>query len=222
MKKLKRTLITSISMMLVCLVSVSVTLAYLYTKTDTVVNTFTVGNVTITLDELDVDKDSNTSDNKEYTVDGVPTIRDTANAYNLISAKTYDKDPTVHVGDTSEDAWLFVQIQIGENLNEALLKDDPAKENDGSIADQLAANGWVPVSGSSTVYAYNAIVHAGEDKVVFKTITISADTDSDTLDAIADNDETIKITAYAVQSYGLDSVNDAWSTLSSKYAELNT
>jgi predicted ribosomally synthesized peptide with SipW-like signal peptide len=42
MKNIKGTLITVLAMLLVCVLSVSVTLAYLYDKSETVINTFSV------------------------------------------------------------------------------------------------------------------------------------------------------------------------------------
>lgn len=62
------------------------TLAWLTDKTDSVKNTFTVGNIDITL--------------KEDTTD-----------YKMIPGFTIDKDPEVAVVDGSEDCWLFVKVK---------------------------------------------------------------------------------------------------------------
>ena len=86
MSNIKRTLITVLAMILVCVISVSATLAYLYDKSESVVNTFSVGNVEISLDEADVDNDSNTADN--VTING--QIRDLANEM-MIQLKRTDK-----------------------------------------------------------------------------------------------------------------------------------
>ncbi|MFR6087431.1 MAG: SipW-dependent-type signal peptide-containing protein [Oscillospiraceae bacterium] len=64
------------------------TLAYL-TGTDTVNNTFTVGNVKITLDEAKVTTDGTP-------VEGADRVK--ANEYHLLPGHTYTKDPTVTVG----------------------------------------------------------------------------------------------------------------------------
>ena len=63
------------------------TLAYL-TGTDTVNNTFTVGNVKITLDEAKVTTDGTP-------VEGADRVK--ANEYHLLPGHTYTKDPTVTV-----------------------------------------------------------------------------------------------------------------------------
>ena len=54
MKKTKKALLLSLCAVMLVTASVLGTMAYL-TSTDEVVNTFTVGNVAITLDETDVD-----------------------------------------------------------------------------------------------------------------------------------------------------------------------
>lgn len=61
------------------------TLAWLTDKTDTVKNTFTVGNIDIDLTE-------------------------TKEPYKMIPGHTLHKDPKVTVVDGSEDCWLFVKI----------------------------------------------------------------------------------------------------------------
>ena len=75
----KKLLIMSVAMVLVCAFAVGMTIAYL-TSTDEVVNTFTVGNVQIKLDEADVD---------EYGVpQGSPAPRVSRNDYKLIPGHT--------------------------------------------------------------------------------------------------------------------------------------
>lgn len=76
------------------------TLAYL-TGTDTVNNTFTVGNVKITLDEAKV------------TTDGTPVEgadRVTANEYHLLPGHTYTKDPTVTVEEGSDLSYVRMKV----------------------------------------------------------------------------------------------------------------
>ena len=83
------------------------TLAYL-TGTDTVNNTFTVGNVKITLDEAKVTTDGTP-------VEGADRVK--ANEYHLLPGHTYTKDPTVTVKANSEACWLFVKVTESENLD---------------------------------------------------------------------------------------------------------
>lgn len=81
MKKTKKALLLSLCAVMLVTASVLGTMAYL-TSTDEVVNTFTVGNVAITLDETDVDN-STPGEND----------RDQANEYKLMPGKEYVKDP---------------------------------------------------------------------------------------------------------------------------------
>lgn len=184
---MKKTLTVLLALVLVIAMSVAGTMAYL-TSTDTVENTFTVGNVAITLDEADID---NSTPNKD---------RDQANSYKLIPGHTYDKDPIVHVDADSENCWLFVQV-----TNEiAAIEADTNK-----VASQMTTNGWSLVAGTSDVYALAAPVAGGTDHTVFTTFTVSGTVDNNTL-ATYDG-KTIVVTAYAVQADGFDTAADAWS-----------
>ena len=96
----------------VALVAASVlgTLAYL-TSTDEVQNTFTVGQVKITLDEAQVN-----SDGKPINTDGtvVTNLADAervkANSYKLLPGHEYTKDPTVTVLAGSESSYIKMTV----------------------------------------------------------------------------------------------------------------
>ena len=199
MKKSKAILMALCAVLLVA-ASVMGTLAYL-TSTDTVTNTFTVGNVAITMDELDVDNDNNTQDN--VTVDNV--TRDKANAYKLLPGHTFIKDPTIHVASTSEDCYLFVKV-----VNEiAAIEAKDTDTSKTSIAAQMEAKGWDVVDATNGIYVYAdaegkpAAVTAGSDVVVFDNFKISDGVNNATLATY--NSKTIVVTAYAVQKDGFES-----------------
>lgn len=164
------------------------TLAYLTSQTDPVINTFTFGSVSITLDEAETNV---------YGVKVNPENRVKANTLKLVPAKTYSKDPTVHVDEDSEACYLFVKVENGISAIEA------TGENV-SIASQMTAKSWKQI-GTSDVWYYNAEVVAGNDYVVFESVTISG-----TADVSAYADKTIKITAYAVQKEGFATAQAAW------------
>lgn len=186
---MKKTLTMVLAMVLVAAISVSATLAYLTSKTEVVTNTMTVGNVKITLDETEVD---------ELGVIGENAGKTQENDYKLLPNHTYVKDPTVHVDAKSENAWLFVKV-----VNEIA-----AIEADTKIAAQMATNGWTLVDGETNVYAYKAVVHAGENIPVFGTFKVAETVDNDTLAAYAG--KTIKVQAYAVQEDGFGTAAAAW------------
>lgn len=182
----------------VSLVTASVfgTMAYL-TDDDKVTNTFTVGSVAITMDEKDVDHSSQNANG-----------RDQANKYKLLPGHEYTKDPTIHVDANSEDCFLFVKVENG-------IKDIESKEADKSVADQMAKNGWVTVTGHDGVYVYvgtpgandPAIVTKGKDVKVFDNITIDGSVNGDTLKNY--DGKNITVTAYAVQKDGFENMTAA-------------
>ena len=156
MKKAKL-LTTLAAVALIGAIGVGSTFAYLSSKTGTVTNTFTVGNVVITLDEKDTD---NSTQNAE---------RDQANAYtDMIPGSSYEKDPTVHVAANSEECYVFVKV-TGLDANK----------------DALVINAFntklVKVDGSNNkdgIYRYKTVVTKSEsvqDIVVFNGFTLKSD-----------------------------------------------
>lgn len=188
MRKAKKTLTMVLAFVLVAALSVAGTVAYLTSTTGPVTNTFTVGNVKITLDEAKVTelgvKDGDT--------------RVTANSYKLYPNHEYVKDPTIHVDANSDDCWLFVKV---DNQIAAI-------EADTKIAAQMATNGWTLVEGTTNVYAYSSIVTKNTDVKVFESFKISTDVSNETLATYAG--KTIVVTAYAVQADGFETAAAAW------------
>lgn len=179
---MKKKLMTVLALVLVIALSVAGTYAYL-TSQASVKNTFTVGNVAITMDETDVDNSTPDAD------------RDVANAYKLIPGTTYTKDPIIHVAATSEQCYLFVKVEndiAGAETTEA----------GKTVAAQLAANGWSLVDGQTNIYVYKDAVNGGANVNVFENFTVSNDINNDALKTAADG-KTITVTACAVQAEGL-------------------
>lgn len=205
MKTTKKALLFTFCAVLLVVASVLGTMAYL-TSSETVTNTFTVGNVKITLDEADVDDSDG---------DGDTTERDKANSYKLMPGHQYDKDPMIHVDSTSEDCYLFVIVK-----NEIVDIESNDGEGDKTVAAQMAENGWTkvgPTAEDGTLYVYGTVtdpaaVKGGENKTVFTTFKIDGDV---TNTALAEyKDETIVVTAYAVQKDGFEDneASEIWST----------
>ena len=190
-RKLKKAALLLCSAVLLVCISIGATVAYL-TSTDEVVNTFTVGNVTITLDEAKVNPDGTKVTDSE----GKDVARVNANQYHLLPGHTYIKDPTIHVDANSEDCWLFVKVENGIAAIE---------DTTNNIAAQMAAKGWTAVSEGSNVFAYRAIAHANENISVFDSFKISGNADVSTYAS-----KEINITAYAIQAAGFDTAAAAW------------
>lgn len=188
MKKSKAILMVVCAMLLVA-ASVMGTLAYL-TSTATVTNTFSVGNVAITMDETDVD--NSTTD----------AARDTANSYKLMPGHEYVKDPIIHVATGSEDCYLFVKV-----VNEIA-----DIEGATTVADQMDANGWTCIDATNGIYVYGSDtapnkVQASANVPVFDTFTVADTVDNTTLAGYAS--KTIVVTAYAIQADGFETYTAA-------------
>jgi len=205
-----------------CAIVLSVATAYgtyaYFTSSDSATNTFTIGSVGITLDEAKVDADGKV-------ITGANRVQ--TNEYHLIPGYSYIKDPTVHVADNSESAWLFVEVNNGiADIEAATVADGYT-----SIADQIAANGWEVLDAEEYpgVY-YHQYTKGGEKNfVVFeefkidgdKTVNVPADeTVPDGKFDIADyEDATVTITAYAIQLPGFENKPvDAWNALQTQLA----
>ena len=194
MKKTKKALLLSLCAVMLVTASVLGTMAYL-TSTDEVVNTFTVGNVAITLDETDVDN-STPGEND----------RDQANEYKLMPGKEYVKDPIVHVDADSEDCYLFVKVANG-------IADI---EDTKTVAEQMKDKGWVAVDEANDIYVYTTdntnpeVVKGGDNVTVFESFTIKGDVNNEILASHAG--KKINVTAYAIQADGFDgkSASDIW------------
>ena len=214
--------ILAMLMAAVLLVGASVlgTMAYLTASTDVVQNTFTVGNVALTLDEADVD------------MNGTPIANATrvqANDYKLMPGHSYTKDPIVHVTAGSENCYVFVEV------SNSIVAIESQEKNYKNIATQMTENGWTQITGTNYYY-YGDIVEQDDendtDLPVFANFKISGTVDNATLAAYAtqyvvdedgelvldDNDKPqpventslITITAYAVQAETFTSAQAAW------------
>ena len=185
---MKKKLLTVVGLVLcaVLLVAGSIfgTFAYLTSKTGPVTNTFTVGNVKITLDEAKVD---------EYGVAVTPASRVDANEYKLIPGHTYVKDPTIYVDANSEDCWVFVKVDNGIAGIEGVT----------TIESQLTTNGWTYISDN--VWAYNTKMTKSQSVTPFEEFTVSGGADVSSCSTAK-----ITVTAYAVQADGFDTAAEAW------------
>lgn len=177
-KKIMKTLAVAMCAVLLVAGSIAGTMAYL-TSTAAVSNTFTAGKVAITMTETDVDK---------YGVKDGDT-RVIANEYKLIPGHTYIKDPTIYVDADSENCWLFVKVVNEISAVEA--------SGETTIANQLTANGWTRVEGTTNIY-WHDVVAANTEVKVFEKFVVDVDSDSDDIKPL--DGKTVVVTAYAVQT----------------------
>lgn len=203
--KLKKILTLMCCAVLLVCISVGATVAYL-TAQDAVTNTFTVGALTITLDEAKV----NANGEKLNTEDKVAAEGDTlaarvkANKYHIVPNHTYVKDPIVHFPSTNDKSYVFVKVQ-----NDLAAYESTA---DGyvNIATQITNNGWAALNGVDNVF-YQVVEKSDKDQdlTVFTSFTIDVDAQK-----VADFDKIaskqILINAYAIQFDGFENANAAW------------
>lgn len=193
----KRTIALLLSIVLIFGIAAGGTLAWLNTKSETVTNTFTVGKIGLTLDEAKVDEDG-------VPIEGADRVM--ANTYLLYPGSTYTKDPTITVDGDSEACFIYVTVENGiVGLEEGT-----------TIAQQMAANGWVLLPGSTDTWYFSATTGANEDQdmnsdgsvsggaklIVFENFTVKRSIGKDLLDYA---DAEVSITAYAVQAENLSS-----------------
>lgn len=218
MKKVKILCLLVCAALLVC-VSILGTLAYL-TSEDTVVNTFTIGKVKITLDETKV-----TSDGQP--VDGADRVKE--NSYHLIPGMTYVKDPTVTVGKGSEES--YVRMLVTVNCYDALtdIFGDP-------FLPQYFVSGWDPAVWVSTEiivvdteadtatyeFRYKETVKPTSDAdlvldALFDSISVPGSMTGEELAQIAD----LKITVigHAIQAAGFADEAAAWTAFDAATAD---
>lgn len=201
MKTVRKTLILAACAILLVCATVVGTLAYLTAKTS-VTNTFTVGNVGITLSETKVNPDGT-----PVVGDGAGTTED-GNKYHLLPGHSYTKDPKITVSDGSEDCYLFVKVENGiKNI----------EDSSASIATQMEKKGWTEVEGVDNVYVYMkngepAVVNANGEVPVFDSFKIKGDVKSNDLNTYSNKQ--VIVTAYAVQKDGFDNktAKEIWDT----------
>ena len=191
MKKRTKILLTTLCAVMLVAASVMGTLAYL-TSQDEVVNTFTVGKLSITLDETDTDDMGNIQES----VTPLPRVK--ANEYKLIPGHTYVKDPTVHVAPGSEASYVFAKVENGLSTLGI------------SLDAQITALGWTALEGVDNVYwkAVDEVGAAAVDLAVFEAFTVPAERTQTELETCAE--ATIKVTAYAAQQDTFESAKAAW------------
>lgn len=214
-RKLRKTLLTLCSALLLVSLSVGMTIAYLTDTTDVVKNTFTVGNVYIMLDETDVD---NSTPDK---------ARDTENAYHLLPGQTYVKDPMVTVEAGSEACYvrMFVTINKLSELK-AIFGNTFLPQN---YVTGWDSNVWVSTNiidedteanTATYEFRYNGIVPASvtatELDPLFETIELPGNVTNTQLATIAGLE--INVVAEAIQAAGFeDNAAGAWAALDAEY-----
>lgn len=206
---------------LVALAAIGATFAYL-TDTKTVDNTFTMGNVKITLDETNVNDPEGD--------------RVTRNTYNVYPGAVVTKDPIVH--NTGKNAaYIRATVNVSNWMNLCAAYYPDFKEtfpNDGykaalNLLVGELGEGWsvvgVEAGDTFTIGQFDAkfilkyegapdgALAAGADTTaMFQTVTIPAGIDN----ANTDSFKEVKVVAQAIQADGFDTWEDAFTAYDAK------
>lgn len=201
MKKRTKALLLVLCAIMLVTASIMGTVAYLTSTTETVSNTFSVGQVNITLSETKVDVYG-----AKLTGDAAGTTSQ-GQAYKMLPGHEYVKDPTITVTAGSEPCWLFVKVENGISAYEATTN---------TIASQLTANGWTLVNGQTNVYWHTVVDarEAAQTVKVFEKFVIADNAEAVTgWSSVTSENTKVSVTAYAIQSDGFTDAATAWAAL---------
>lgn len=193
-----KTMFMILAVVLIVGISVGGTLAWLTATTGPVTNTFTVGDIDITLTETGA--------------------TDNAKNYTFVPGDKLAKDPTVTVVAGSESCYLFVKVV---DVNNTIPNITPAEK----IIDWSIASGWTAVDGhdgywyrvvdSSTAAQKFAVL--ADDAILNDdysgSVSVSTKVTKDMVTILTANPPQIIITAAAVQQDNIDTVAEAYAKL---------
>lgn len=185
-----RRALLSLSLVLVMMmVAVGGTIAWLTDATTAITNTFTDSNVNITLTEP-----AGVTPNYEFT---------------MVPGSPITKDPQVTVDQGSEPAWIFVKI---EKSTTPVFDNYLEYEIDTSKWIELSG------PEGEIWYGYNEVQEYGDDAIhILKgdKVTVKTSVTEDMMNAIRGENSkpTIKFTAYAIQSANIPGTGDAEATV---------
>ena len=168
------------------------TVAWLTAAPEPVVNTFTYGDINITLSETDTQLDG---DNNPLT-----------NQYKMLPGQPITKDPVITVKAGSEEMWLFVKLEKSANFD--------------SFMEYAVEDGWTPLEGVDSIYYRHVTAEeiANADITVKaiknNTVTVKNSVTKDMLNALdavgGPGYPTLTVTGYAVQYAGNPTAAEAW------------
>lgn len=185
-----RSLALTVALTLLICCTAGGTVAYLIKKADPLINTFTIGDIEITLTEGDDDGDNDP----------------TKNTYRFGPNAEINKQAVVTVNAGSENCWLFVKVTESEKF--------------GDYLEYGVDAGWTPLAGQNGVYYREAAssdqdqtfnVLAGDSGQV----KVKSGVTQEMLDKLGTDSNppipTLKFKAYAVQMDDeIDTADKAW------------
>lgn len=219
--KAKKTILIVAAMLLVAALSIGGTLAYLTSRTGEVMNTFTIGDVKITLTET-------STASKDGTILAGTKVEDdngfVGYKYHILPGLKYDKEPVVTVVKGSEDCYVRAFITISNSR-----EFDAIFAANGLTMDKVLdfnTTNWTPLMDAPVDHIKNTRTYEvrykapvtdvpeNADKVLealFTTLTVPESITNEQLATIKDFTVTIK--AEAIQADGFTTAEAAFDAL---------
>lgn len=182
-RRIRNLLLVISMMMVVAMASVGVTVAWLTDATTAITNTFTAGNIDITLSESA-----------------------SATNYKMVPGSSVAKDPKVTVEGGSEDCWLFVKLTKSTTT-------DSSKAAFDDYMTYTIADGWQELTTGSGVYYREVAANADDqtfEVLSGNQVTVKSEVTKAQMDAISkigDVDNTSKRPTLTVQAYACQKAN---------------
>lgn len=196
-KNVKKVILTILSVALIVTLSVTATLAWLQDTTETVNNTFAVGDINIDLVET-----------VGGTSQSAATADVTNNGFKIVPGAVESKDPKIIVKENSEDSFVFVKVEESNITVDGV-----------TYVTYTIAEGWTPLNGVPGVYwrEYNGDARAEYSILANNRVSYSKDLTKDQLEDLNGAKPSLKFTAYAIQKQGegtaVFTAETAWAAL---------
>lgn len=163
------------------------TLAWLISQTESVVNTFTYGDIDIDLTET------------------------TGTEYKIIPGVNINKDPKVTVTAGSEACWLFVKVEeqgtfVANKVTYGIAAD--WTKGDGTKIPENVYYREVNAAAAKAGESYYIL--KGNTTYANGVVTVSENLTKDEVDQLKGKNPTLTFTAYAVQKDGIKDADAAW------------
>lgn len=219
----KNKLMTVVVCLLVLSVTVMGTLAWL-TDRDEVVNTFTVGNVDITVDETDVDENGEPTGK---------TDRVKENEYHLIPGCEYLKDPTMTVKAGSVESYVRMILTIENASGVQTIIDNCGLKDFSDLIDGWDETVWLyqgctedtTANTISFEFRYNKTVDASkatEDVILeplFTELVVPGEATGKELADLQEGGFKMRVVGHAIQTVGFADENAAWAAFAEQMEE---
>ena len=194
------------------------TLAWLTAESKTITNTFTVGDINISLEEHKYSSETSGLTSE---------IAEDGNNYGFVPGDTLSKDPFVTVEAGSKACWLFIHVKEENNTYTGL---------EGKIINYTVDTGWKSVNGHDGFY-YREVAATAETTAPMyilanNQVTVNGNITKEMVDGTSASAsavpgiESLKpqliFTAAAVQKDNVSSVGAAWDKLPAAFTGATT